>query len=67
MVIDINCQTGSIFTIYLAKDDVLVTSKLQFAQQGAEQVCVSYVLYGSLTMLALTSDGPSRLYTLDST
>ncbi|TWX59481.1 class 1 fructose-bisphosphatase [Colwellia hornerae] len=65
--IDINGQIGTIFTIYRAKDDVPATSELQFAQQGTEQVCAGYVLYGPSTMLALTTGGPSRLYTLDKT
>ncbi|MBA6351791.1 MULTISPECIES: class 1 fructose-bisphosphatase [unclassified Colwellia] len=65
--IDINGQIGTIFTIYRAKDDVPATSELQFAQQGTEQVCAGYVLYGPSTMLALTTGGPSRLYTLDRT
>ncbi|AOW77254.1 fructose-bisphosphatase [Colwellia sp. PAMC 20917] len=65
--IDINGQIGTIFTIYRAKDEVPATSELQFAQQGTEQVCAGYVLYGPSTMLALTTGGPSRLYTLDRT
>ena len=65
--IDINGQIGTIFTIYRAKDDVPAGSELQFSQKGTEQVCAGYVLYGPSTMLALTTGGPSRLYTLDRT
>lgn len=65
--IDINGQIGTIFTIYRAKDDVPAESELQFSQKGTEQVCAGYVLYGPSTMLALTTGGPSRLYTLDRT
>ena len=65
--IDINGQIGTIFTIYRAKDDVPASSELQFAQKGTEQVCAGYVLYGPSTMLAMTTGGPSRLYTLDKT
>ncbi|MFT5852603.1 MAG: fructose-1,6-bisphosphatase I [Colwellia sp.] len=65
--IDINGQIGTIFTIYRAKEDVPARSELQFAQKGTEQVCAGYVLYGPSTMLALTTGGPSRLYTLDRT
>jgi fructose-1,6-bisphosphatase I len=65
--IDVNGQIGTIFTIYRAKDDVPAESELQFAQKGSEQVCAGYVLYGPSTMLALTTGGPSRLYTLDRT
>lgn len=65
--IDINGQIGTIFTVYRAKDDVPASSELQFSQKGSEQVCAGYVLYGPSTMLALTTGGPSRLYTLDKT
>ena len=65
--IDINGQIGTIFTIYLAKDDVSADSELQFSQKGSEQVCAGYVLYGPSTMLAMTTGGPTRLYTLDKT
>lgn len=65
--IDINGQIGTIFTIYRAKDDVPADSSLQFSQQGIEQVCAGYVLYGPSSLLALTTGGPSRLYTLDRT
>nr|WP_306287778.1 class 1 fructose-bisphosphatase [Pseudoalteromonas sp. WY3] len=65
--IDINGQIGTIFTIYRAKNNVAADSELQFSQKGSEQVCAGYVLYGPSTMLALTTGGPSRLYTLDKT
>jgi fructose-1,6-bisphosphatase I len=65
--IDVNGQIGTIFTIYRAKDDVPAGCELQFHQKGSEQVCAGYVLYGPSTMLALTTGGPSRLYTLDRT
>ncbi|WP_111979572.1 class 1 fructose-bisphosphatase [Algibacillus agarilyticus] len=65
--IDINGQIGTIFTIYRARDDVPFDSKLQFAQKGSEQVCAGYVLYGPATMLAMTTGGPTRLFTLDKT
>ncbi|WP_372763205.1 class 1 fructose-bisphosphatase [Pseudoalteromonas sp.] len=65
--IDINGQIGTIFTIYRANNEVPAESELQFAQPGSEQVCAGYVLYGPSTMLALTTGGPSRLYTLDKT
>lgn len=64
--IDINGQIGTIFTVYSALPDVAADSHKQFAQQGRAQVCAGYVLYGPSTQLALTTGGPSRLYTLDS-
>lgn len=65
--VDINGQIGTIFTIYKARDDVPDDSELQFAQRGSEQVCAGYVLYGASTLLVLTTGGPTRGYTLDST
>lgn len=65
--IDINGQIGTIFTIYRARGDVPDDSDLQFAQKGEEQVCAGYILYGASTMLVMTTGGPTRCYTLDST
>lgn len=65
--IDINGQIGTIFTIYKARNDVPADSPLQFEQKGAEQVCAGYVLYGPSTLLVMTTGGPTRAYTLDST
>ncbi len=62
--IDINGQIGTIFTVYPARDEVACDSAEQFAQSGREQVCAGYMLYGPSTQMALTTGGPSRLYTL---
>lgn len=65
--IDINGQIGTIFTIYKARNDVPADSPEQFEQKGSEQVCAGYVLYGPSTLLVMTTGGPTRSYTLDST
>lgn len=65
--IDINGQIGTIFTIYNARDDQPYDSAQQFSQQGSEQVCAGYVLYGPSTLLVMTTGGPTRCYTLDLT
>ena len=65
--IDVNGQIGTIFTIYLARDDVPYDSYEQFNQLGANQVCAGYVLYGPSTLLVMSTGGPTRCYTLDST
>lgn len=65
--IDINGQIGTIFTIYKAREDVPADSPEQFEQQGSAQVCAGYVLYGPSTLLVMTTGGPTRAYTLDST
>lgn len=65
--IDINGQIGTIFTIYAARDDVPAGDKAQFEQPGSAQLCAGYVLYGPSTLLVMTTGGPTRGYTLDST
>ncbi len=64
--IDVNGQIGTIFTIYPARKDVASNSELQFQQQGTQQVCAGYVLYGASTLLVITTGGPTRCFTLDS-
>jgi fructose-1,6-bisphosphatase I len=65
--IDINGQIGTIFTIYPALNTVASDSPLQFCQQGKQQVCAGYVLYGASTLLVMTSGGATRCFTLDPT
>jgi len=65
--IDVNGQIGTIFTIYLARDDVAFDSDEQFSQPGVNQVCAGYVLYGPSSLLVMSTGGPTRCYTLDST
>lgn len=65
--IDINGQIGTIFSIYRALDLIPHHSELQFHQQGIQQVCAGYVLYGPSTLLAITTGKGTRCFTLDST
>ena len=65
--IDVNGQIGTIFTIYPARDDVPYDSAAQFQQQGVNQVCAGYVLYGASSLLVMSTGGPTRCYTLDLT
>lgn len=65
--IDINGQIGTIFTIFPALEGVAADSETHFLQPGHRQVCAGYVLYGPSTMLVMTTGGPSRVYTLDTT
>ena len=65
--IDVNGQIGTIFTIYPARDDVAYDSDEQFNQPGTNQVCAGYVLYGPSSLLVMSTGGPTRCYTLDST
>jgi fructose-1,6-bisphosphatase I len=65
--IDINGQIGTIFSIYSILHSVPYDSELQFHQQGSQQVCAGYVLYGPSTLLAVTTGKGTRCFTLDST
>lgn len=65
--IDINGQIGTIFSIYSILHSVPYDSELQFHQQGSQQVCAGYVLYGPSTLLAITTGKITRCFTLDST
>ena len=65
--IDINGQIGTIFSIYRALDSVPHNSELQFNQQGSQQVCAGYVLYGPSTLLAISTGSGTRCFTLDAT
>ncbi len=65
--IDINGQIGTIFTVYKSIDNLFAGDEKQFAQPGKNQVCAGYVLYGSSTLLVMTTGGPTRGFTLDTT
>ncbi|HLR25149.1 MAG TPA: class 1 fructose-bisphosphatase [Fodinibius sp.] len=64
--IDVNVSIGSIFSIYIRKND----SKEPLTEQdglqpGTQQVAAGYVLYGSSTMMAYTTGAGVSLFTLD--
>lgn len=63
--IDINAQIGTIFTIFAARDDVPDASDEQFFQQGNQQLCAGYVLYGPYTTLVLTAGKVAHEFTLN--
>lgn len=63
--IDVNAQIGTIFTIFSARNDVPPESEEQFFQQGTQQLCAGYVLYGPYTTLMLTTGTATHEFTLD--
>ena len=65
--IDVNGQIGPIFTIYPTLPDEPADSPAQFLQGGRAQLVAGYVLYGPSTLLVMTTGGPTRGFTLDST
>lgn len=65
--IDVNGQIGTIFTIYPTLRNLPADNHSQFLQGGRKQLVAGYVLYGASTTLVMTTGGPTRGYTLDST
>ena len=62
--IDINAPTGTIFSIFAAIDNSTL-SDADFTQAGKHQVAAGYVLYGTATVLALTTGQGTQMYTLE--
>lgn len=64
--IDVNVSIGSIFSIYIRKDQTKSTlSEEDALQPGVEQVAAGYVLYGSSTLMAYTTGLGVSVFTLD--
>ena len=63
--IDVNISVGSIFSILRLPDGVDPTTKDAFMQPGVKQVAAGYAVYGSSTMLVLTSGNGVNGFTLD--
>lgn len=65
--IDINGQIGTIFSIYHAQKNIAANDEAQFHQQGSQQICAGYVLYGPSTLLVITTGKGTHAFTLDAT
>jgi fructose-1,6-bisphosphatase I len=63
--IDVNISVGSIFSILRLPDGVTASSADAFLQPGVKQVAAGYALYGSSTMLVLTTGNGVNGFTLD--
>ncbi len=63
--IDVNISVGTIFSILRLPDGASPGSKEAFLQPGAQQVAAGYALYGSSTMLVLTTGNGVNGFTLD--
>ena len=61
--IEINGPIGTIFSIL--KTDKKNPTEADFLQEGTEQVCAGYCLYGSATMMVLTIGFGTHGFTLD--
>lgn len=64
--IDVNVSIGTIFSIYRRKSQVgTPIQTIDILQKGEEQVAAGYVLYGSSTMLVLTTGFGVNGFTYD--
>ncbi len=63
--IDINVSVGTIFSILELPRGVETLTDKDFLQQGVKQVCAGYCLYGTSTMLVLTTGNGVNGFTLD--
>ena len=63
--IDVNVAVGSIFSVLRAPRPGQNPSVQDFLQNGGEQVCAGYAIYGPSTMLVLTMGRGTHAFTLD--
>lgn len=63
--IDINVSVGTIFSILEMPDGETDVTDKHFLQSGVKQVCAGYCLYGTSTMLVLTTGRGVNGFTLD--
>jgi fructose-1,6-bisphosphatase I len=63
--VDVNISVGTIFSILRCPEGVSKPTAKDFMQPGTKQVCAGYALYGSSTMLVLTSGHGVNGFTLD--
>ena len=63
--IDINVSVGTIFSILELPDGSDKPTDNDFLQPGVKQVCAGYCLYGTSTMLVLTTGNGVNGFTLD--
>lgn len=63
--VNVNITVGSIFSILPCPEGVAMPELADFLQPGSQQVCAGYALYGSSTMLVLTTGRGVHGFTLD--
>ena len=63
--LDINFQTGTIFSIMLAPDAKRKPKAEDFLQPGSEMVCAGMIQYGASTRLIMTTGNGVNGFTLD--
>jgi len=63
--IDVNVSIGTIFSVYERKSINVEISEIDFLRSGRDQLMAGYVIYGSSTMLVLTTGNGVNFFTLD--
>jgi fructose-1,6-bisphosphatase I len=63
--IDVNISVGSIFSILRLPEGVNTIEEAAFLRKGVEQVAAGYALYGSSTMMVITTGNGVNGFTLD--
>ncbi len=63
--IDVNVSVGTIFSILRCPEGGRCPTEQDFLQPGTEQVCAGYALYGSSTMMVLTTGHGVNGFTLN--
>ncbi len=63
--IDVNVSIGTIFSIHRRRNPMLPGSADDLLQKGRDQVAAGYIIYGSSTMLVLTTGEGVNGFTLD--
>ncbi len=63
--IDINVSVGSIFSILRLPEGANTIQEAAFLRKGVEQVAAGYALYGSSTMMVITTGNGVNGFTLD--
>jgi fructose-1,6-bisphosphatase I len=63
--VNVNITVGTIFSILHCPEGVTNPTLEDFLQAGTEQVCAGYALYGTSTMLVLTTGNGVNGFTLD--
>jgi len=63
--VDVNISVGTIFSILRLLGDSSAPTTQDFLQPGVGQVCAGYAIYGSSTMLVLTTGHGVNGFTLD--
>jgi fructose-1,6-bisphosphatase I len=63
--VNVNISVGTIFSILRCPEGVTTPDLADFLQPGNAQVCAGYALYGTSTMLVITTGGGVNGFTLD--